>query len=595
MLMKSSSMSQTRQRTDCAERRTVFRNTLPYGHKSKTWKTVGRTWIRRRRDWAPISLMPITGGMDSGQAAILFHCRHARCDNGFPASKNSVSKSAEAERAKGEIVERESYQQTLRDKLVEELQELGDHQDFKGRELNPVLLHAETILDSIKSDRAGREKLESKIVDIREALELVENEREKAGQKLDRWRAKWAEALAPLGLGPGTNPDEANDFIDTLQNCLDKLGGAEDFRKRIDGIDRDNQNFKSDLAHLLEQAAPDLQHTEIVQAVSDLQARLNAARQDQAILEQYREEMEVLEREILQTRISLADNEERMAALLKTAGCEKEEDLDEAEQRSHEYVKLKERLSDLESNLAQIAEGVTCSELEQQAQGVDPDALPGQIQALSHEIEDVLDPEIQRFTEETGREKNEMARMDGSSRAAELADTSQQVMARIGRLTERYIRVKLATKILLDVIEQYRAENQDPVLQIASRFFKKITMESFRGLRTDMDDQGRAILIGVRPDGSWVKVEGMSVGTRDQLYLALRLATLEWRLSFREPMPFVVDDILINFDDDRSAATLKALSELAEKNQVILFTHHRRVVEIARSLNEGKNACIHEI
>ena len=238
---------------------------------------------------------------------------------------------------------------------------------------------------------------------------------------------------------------------------------------------------------------------------------------------------------------------------------------------------------------------MTFSELEQQAREIDPDALPGRIQTLFHEIEGNLDPEIRRFTEEIGREKSEMARMDGSSRAAELADTSQQVVARIHRLTERYIRLKLAVKILLDVIEKYRAENQDPVLQIASTLFKKITMESFHGLRTDVDDQGKAILIGVRADGSWVKVEGMSIGTRDQLYLALRLATLQWRLSFSEPMPFIVDDILINFDDDRSGATLEALADLAEKNQVILFTHHRRVVEIARSLPTGKNACIHEI
>ena len=188
---------------------------------------------------------------------------------------------------------------------------------------------------------------------------------------------------------------------------------------------------------------PDLQDTEIVQAVSELQARLNGARQDQAVLKQYLEEIEVLERDILEAQISLNSNRERMAALLETAGCENEEDLDEAEQRSREYVQLKEKLSDLESNLAQIAEGVTFSELEYQAQKIDPDALPGRIQALSHEIEDSLDPEIQRFTEEIGRQKSELARMDGSGRAAELADTSQQAVARIRRLTERYIRVKL--------------------------------------------------------------------------------------------------------------------------------------------------------
>ena len=253
------------------------------------------------------------------------------------------------------------------------------------------------------------------------------------------------------------------------------------------------------------------------------------------------------------------------------------------------------KLSDVESTLAQIAEGTPFAELEDQIQGVDPDALPGQIQALSHEIEDRLDPEIQQLTEAIGREKNEMAKMDGSDRAAEFQEASQQVLAKIRRLTEHFIRVKLSSKILMDVIESYRTEHQGPILKAASGYFKDITLDSFAGLRTDIDDQGKSILIGVRPDGAWVRVEGMSNGTRDQLYLALRLATLESRLASGNPMPFIVDDILINFDDRRATATLKALADLAEKNQVILFTHHLRIVEIARKMDAEKQIFIHEI
>jgi len=78
----------------------------------------------------------------------------------------------------------------------------------------------------------------------------------------------------------------------------------------------------------------------------------------------------------------------------------------------------------------------------------------------------------------------------------------------------------------------------------------------------------------------------MSSGTRDQLYLALRLANLEWRLEKHGSMPFIADDILVNFDDVRSAATLKALAELAKKNQVTLFTHHRQIVETVEHLDQ---------
>ncbi len=86
----------------------------------------------------------------------------------------------------------------------------------------------------------------------------------------------------------------------------------------------------------------------------------------------------------------------------------------------------------------------------------------------------------------------------------------------------------------------------------------------------------------------------MSSGTRDQLYLSLRIATLQWRLQSSEPMVFVVDDILINFDDDRSAATLQMLADFSKNNQVILFTHHQKVVDMALGL-ENENIFIHEL
>jgi uncharacterized protein YhaN len=90
-------------------------------------------------------------------------------------------------------------------------------------------------------------------------------------------------------------------------------------------------------------------------------------------------------------------------------------------------------------------------------------------------------------------------------------------------------------------------------------------------------------------------VEGMSDGTCDQLYLALRLATVESRLETSEPMPFIVDDILINFDDERSKATVKVLAELAKKNQVILLTHHRQIAGEANSLKELGIVQVHEL
>jgi uncharacterized protein YhaN len=90
-------------------------------------------------------------------------------------------------------------------------------------------------------------------------------------------------------------------------------------------------------------------------------------------------------------------------------------------------------------------------------------------------------------------------------------------------------------------------------------------------------------LAGLRLNGELVRVGGMSTGTVDQLYLTLRVASVEDYLDRANALPFVADDLFINFDDDRAAAGFEVLGQLARKTQILFFTHHRHLVEIAEA------------
>lgn len=81
-----------------------------------------------------------------------------------------------------------------------------------------------------------------------------------------------------------------------------------------------------------------------------------------------------------------------------------------------------------------------------------------------------------------------------------------------------------------------------------------------------------------------IQVPGMSSGAADQLYLALRIAAVEDYLDRAEPLPFVADDLFINFDDERAQAGFRVLSELAKKTQVLFFTHHQHLIDVAKSV-----------
>jgi uncharacterized protein YhaN len=87
----------------------------------------------------------------------------------------------------------------------------------------------------------------------------------------------------------------------------------------------------------------------------------------------------------------------------------------------------------------------------------------------------------------------------------------------------------------------------------------------------------------------------MSDGTRDQLFLSLRLAAVERYLAETEPLPFIADDLFVHFDDARASAGLESLIALGDKTQVLLFTHHRHLAELARQAGGGNRVRVQEL
>ena len=67
--------------------------------------------------------------------------------------------------------------------------------------------------------------------------------------------------------------------------------------------------------------------------------------------------------------------------------------------------------------------------------------------------------------------------------------------------------------------------------------FAELTLGSFTELRTEVGEDDQPILLGRRANGDTVRIDGMSDGTADPLYLSLRLASLasEKELARRAP------------------------------------------------------------
>ena len=144
-------------------------------------------------------------------------------------------------------------------------------------------------------------------------------------------------------------------------------------------------------------------------------------------------------------------------------------------------------------------------------------------------------------------------------------------------------------------IDAFRRASQGPLMTRGSALFSRITGGAFTSLIIEPDDRGEPEIQAVRKNNGLVRPKAMSSGTRDQLFLALRMAALELHAKEHEPMPLILDDLLITFDDHRSAAILREFRRLADTTQVLLFTHHQHLVDLCRQELALPDSHIHAV
>ena len=152
---------------------------------------------------------------------------------------------------------------------------------------------------------------------------------------------------------------------------------------------------------------------------------------------------------------------------------------------------------------------------------------------------------------------------------------------------ERFIEVKASAIILRWAINRYREQAQGPMLGSASRIFGQLTGGRYSALTVDEESEEPSLLAVLRddpgPPGIYRDRAQLSEGTRDALYLSLRLAAIEVHLKEHPGMLVIADDLFVNLDDQRAAAGMKVLADLSCSTQVIYLTHHQHLESVAKA------------
>ncbi|MBQ2556466.1 MAG: AAA family ATPase [Thermoguttaceae bacterium] len=391
-----------------------------------------------------------------------------------------------------------------------------------------------------------------------------------------RWRSWLHSAYLPTSLKPVQ-----------VRDLLARVGIAEDLRRQIEAVctkieylgrerqgvvDRFNAavalvekyNVKETLPAL---ALPKLralldEHAETLTKRAALLDEMNA------IKKECRKELALRRRQVREIR-----------RFLSGYNVKSKEELVAAVDR---YSLYRRRVANLDAVQQRLDAGIAgfCPEDEIGALLLDAETradLPVTIENLNSRIE-AFSAELKGKLELSGRlgqQADAIAAKKGSIRRrfdAVAADL------RLAKMAELWQSRAVSGQIMEDIRRAYEKERQPETLREASRYLKRLTNGMYVNIWTPL---GEDALYVDASNGETLDVAALSRGTRELLFIAIRLALV---VSFEKhgvQMPLIWDDVLVNFDYRRASTAAKLLVDFAKAGrQIFLFTCHEHICRL---------------
>ena len=429
-------------------------------------------------------------------------------------------------------------------------------------------------LKSIDADMAARGKLGDnatrtalEVETARDAIQVIERE-------AAEWLKRWTPVAARLGLPPDVEMAAATETLSRWASLESDLTAWETLCQRVAEMTGSIDSFDAALSVLATRLAID-----DADPLPTLTRRLHAAQSVENEWLRLSKELSTRAEKIRSHEHDGMEAAATLASLRRRAGVDDDDAVLLAIARAEQHVRLSGAIGERQSELRAQDDGRSETELAAEAESIEWDAVPGRLDEIMRRLSD-LDATRTDAAGHQAETRATLARMEAGQDVAGPAEAVQDGLAEIEEASGRYVRLRLAHALLKSGIERFRRSQQGPLLARASEYFAELTTGRYERLEPDENDRGEQIIVAVRADQSTCAAEMLSEGTLDQLFLALRLASIALDASVAEPLPFIADDLLVNFDDERARSALKLLARFGQQTQVILFTHHEHLLSL---------------
>jgi len=420
----------------------------------------------------------------------------------------------------------------------------------------------------IQSTRSNQE-------DLRRRISAQEREVKKA---TEHWQASLQTAGLPLILKPHQLKEitKRADRIASQNVRLDQF--------KAEKIDREKE--LSALSHridlMLSETGVKFRSTNLV----DRLAQLNQAVNEQRAFVNTRKDF-ASKYKSLRSRLNRAKREldkflGQRQRLLAIVGAGSEEEYRRIDSRHAQRKKLLDERENLNEQItAALGRRFKEAELQEMLDSYGVTGLEKRWEETQSETERIKEQQT-RLHQQRGEFQLEVKMLGEDSRLDVVRLELNAVNAEIAQLQKQWQVLASSTQMLEMIRESYESKRQPETLKEASGYLERLTEGRYKRIWTRLT--GEELLVDNGGDET-ISVDKLSRGTREAVYLSLRMALVGVYARRGAAIPMVLDDVLVNFDGQRARAAAELLVDFSRNGyQILMFTCHDHMRDLFHSL-----------
>jgi uncharacterized protein YhaN len=401
--------------------------------------------------------------------------------------------------------------------------------------------------------------------------------RKEEEEKFNAWRT-W---LKDKGLDPLMAPKGLMGFVATVREIQGRISQRGNLNQRVLQMQKTVDEAEG-LVKKLSGILPD------VKPVGDLVANIDlivrSFEEQRRTMEKQKSLQEQIENQTVKVQSLEEKRKKRQAEwndLLCSAGVDNEAEFLQKHQtleRTRELQALgRQKCKTIQSR---VGMGKAYDEFIQNMRSRPLEDVEAELEEVQVHLE-TLSQKQKELNRDIGETRGQLQQLDQEDALLGIQMEIEIKREQLNRSARQWAAATLAVEMLERAKREYEKNRQPGVIQSAESLFYFISEGNYRRIIKPIDKD--ELLIENERSESRSAVE-MSRGTREQLYLSMRFGLIAEYESRSEPLPILMDDVFVNFDDDRRQRLAETLKKFSQNRQVIVLSCHRHSLDLFSSL-----------